>query len=155
MTSCQAPSAVHGPAAGNQAGFPVWDGPAALRRLVPTYGQPANGRDRRRDRRYPYSQWITLYPLNPDYSPRDGGPLTVLGKDISEGGLSFYHTAAVPFRHAIADLVTPGGSRLALLVDLKWCRFTSQGWYENGGRFLQVIDVGDEKENPAHPENIN
>jgi hypothetical protein len=28
---------------------------------------------------------------------------------------------------------------MGVLVDLKWCRFTRHGWYESGGRFLQIV----------------
>ena len=101
-------------------------------------------------------------PVARDMSPSDMGStqhrdesLVVVGKNISERGLSFYHTAAVPYRRVIADFETPDGSRLALLVDLTWCRFARQGWYENGGRFLQVVDVGDDRENVAPPQNVN
>ena len=41
----------------------------------------------------------------------------------------------------IALLETAGGARLAFLIDLTWCRFKRQGWYESGGRFLQVAPL--------------
>jgi hypothetical protein len=25
------------------------------------------------------------------------------------------------------------------MMDLTWCRFGRHGWYENGGRFLQIL----------------
>jgi hypothetical protein len=39
----------------------------------------------------------------------------------------------------IVALETAGGDRLRLLIDVTWCRFTEQGWYESGGRFLQTV----------------
>ena len=39
----------------------------------------------------------------------------------------------------IVSLRTGTGAWLGFLIDLTWCRFTKQGWYESGGRFLQSV----------------
>jgi hypothetical protein len=32
-----------------------------------------------------------------------------------------------------------GGEWVGLLLDLKWCRFTADGLYDNGGRFVAAV----------------
>ena len=56
----------------------------------------------------------------------------------SEHGMGFYHPKPLPYRRMIAS-VESGGRWIGFLVDLKWCRFTQQGWYESGGRYLQSV----------------
>ncbi|MCU0961207.1 MAG: hypothetical protein MUF48_13990, partial [Pirellulaceae bacterium] len=56
-----------------------------------------------------------------------------------ERGLDFYYQAPLPYRRVVASWECPDGDRPALLLDLRWCRCTKRGWYENGGRFLQVL----------------
>ena len=63
----------------------------------------------------------------------------VVGKDLSEHGISFYHPEVIPHRRMIASLDMGRGRWLGVLVDLRWCRFTKAGWYESGGRFLQLV----------------
>ena len=41
----------------------------------------------------------------------------------------------------IVSLDTSDGSSLTFLIDLAWCRFTKKGWYESGGRFLEVVEA--------------
>jgi hypothetical protein len=67
------------------------------------------GRERRSERRYPYPHPVYLTPLTSD------GP-----------------------RRMIASLQV-GGQWLGLVLDLKWCRFTADGLYDNGGRFVDTV----------------
>ena len=39
----------------------------------------------------------------------------------------------------IVSLESRSGQWLGFLIDVTWCRFTKQGWYESGGRFLQSV----------------
>jgi hypothetical protein len=39
----------------------------------------------------------------------------------------------------VASLQTHTGHWIAFLIDIHWCRFTQHGWYDSGGRFLQVV----------------
>lgn len=86
-----------------------------------------------------------LYPYPIDVTPLDGEPLSsadkisVLGKQLSEYGLDFYSNQPLPYRRVIAWFETSDRSRFGLLTNLTWCRFNKFGWYENGGRFLQVV----------------
>ncbi len=100
--------------------------------------QPA-GCDRRTDRREPFPFPIHVTPVSDDGSVQKAETIVVMGKHISERGLDFYYEAPLPHRRVIASWEGPDGHWLALLLDLRWCRSTQHGWYENGGRFLQVV----------------
>jgi hypothetical protein len=100
--------------------------------------QPA-GSDRRADRREPFPYPIYVTPVADDGSVQKDETIVVLGKHLSERGLDFYYEAPLPHRRVIASWEGHDGNWLALLLDLRWCRSTKHGWYENGGRFLQVV----------------
>jgi hypothetical protein len=95
--------------------------------------------ERRRDTRYPFPVLVHLTPVNDDgLTPRDEN-VVVVGKHISERGLSFFHPKPLPYRRMIVSLEGPRGGWFGFLIDLTWCRFTKQGWYESGGRFLDTV----------------
>lgn len=112
---------------------------ASVRGLLAGLFSRDRGLDRRRDRRYPYPHLVRLLPVAADGITPAGPDFVVVGKHLSERGLGFYHVEPLPYRRMIATLES-GGERLSLLVDLNWCRFTGQGWYESGGRFLEIVD---------------
>lgn len=97
------------------------------------------GRDRRFDRRESFPYPIDIIPVASDGRVLHEEGIVVLGKHLSERGLDFYYQAPLPYRRVVASWECPGGDRAALLLDLRWCRCTKRGWYENGGRFLQVL----------------
>jgi hypothetical protein len=69
-----------------------------------------------------------------------GQTLVVIGKHLSEHGLDFYHRQPVPQRRVIASLDGGSAGWVGLLLELNWCRFTRHGWYDNGGRFVAIVD---------------
>ncbi|MHB8971484.1 MAG: hypothetical protein ACYC3X_08245 [Pirellulaceae bacterium] len=95
--------------------------------------------DRRCDRREPFPYPIHVTPVADDGSILKEETFVVLGKHLSERGLDFYYEAPLPYRRVITSWECHDGNWLALLLDLRWCRSTRHGWYENGGRFLQVV----------------
>ncbi len=95
--------------------------------------------ERRRDSRYPFPYLVHLTPVADDGITPNGETVVVVGKHLSERGLGFYHHRPLPHRRMIVSLETPGGQWIGFLVDLSWCRFTKQGWYESGGRFLKSV----------------
>jgi hypothetical protein len=102
--------------------------------------EPGAGRgERRSDRRYPYPYLVYLTPVGKEHLTPKGESVVVVGKHLSEHGLGFYHTQPLPFRRVIATLETAVGARIGFLMDLTWCRFTREGWYESGGRFLGLV----------------
>ena len=84
-------------------------------------------------------------PRPPD--ARGRGRRNPLRRERGRGGQA-------PFRARVGLLSSPAAAlsphdRLAgraaggwfgFLIDLTWCRFTRQGWYESGGRFLESVD---------------
>lgn len=95
--------------------------------------------ERRRDNRYPFPFLIHLTPVGEDGVTPQGETVVVVGKHLSERGLGFFHPQTLPHRRVIASVETSVGRWIAFLVDVNWCRFTRQGWYESGGRFLQAV----------------
>jgi hypothetical protein len=95
--------------------------------------------ERRRENRYPFPSMIRLTPVGLDGVTPEGESISVVGKHLSERGLGFYHPKPLPYRRMIASLQNARGEWMGFLIDLSWCRFTRQGWYESGGRFLQAV----------------
>lgn len=96
--------------------------------------------DRRSDRREPFPYPIYITPLAEDGTAKTEETIVVLGKHLSERGLDFYYEAPLAYRRVIASWECSNGCWLAMVLDLRWCRSNRHGWYENGGRFLQVVD---------------
>jgi hypothetical protein len=110
-----------------------------VQRILRQHRYRTTGQDRRDDRREPFP-----YPMHVTPVSRDGCVLTdetivVLGKHLSERGLDFYYEAPLPHRRVIVSWEGNDGSWWSLLLELRWCRSTRYGWYENGGRFLQTV----------------
>ena len=95
--------------------------------------------ERRRENRYPFPYLVHLTPVGADGATPEGETMVVVGKHLSERGLGFYHPKPLPYRRVIASLETPDGHWVGFLIDLNWCRFTRQGWYESGGRLLEAV----------------
>jgi hypothetical protein len=99
--------------------------------------------ERRHQNRYPFPYLVQLTPVARDGVTPQGEPVVVVGKHLSESGLGFYHPRPLPHRRMIATLETGSGQRLRFLIDLHWCRFTRQGWYESGGRLLRSVECSE------------
>jgi hypothetical protein len=99
--------------------------------------QARRGNERRCERRYPYPHPVYLTPLTDD-GPQVDQTVQVFGRHLSEHGLDFCHRDPLPYRRVIASLPIAGGW-LGLVLDLKWCRFTTDGLYDNGGRFVGAV----------------
>ena len=72
---------------------------------------------------------------------RRGADVTAAGKQLSESGLSFFHPDPLPFRWVVAALDKGDGQWIGFLLDVDWCRFTRQGWYESGGKFIRAVTL--------------
>ncbi len=96
--------------------------------------------ERRLDQRYPFPNLIHLIPVDEHTLEPIGEPLVVVGKHLSQRGLDFFHNAAIPYRKMIAQLTIENGPTCELLLDLTWCRFVGGGWYDNGGKFTQIVE---------------
>ena len=85
---------------------------------------------------------MRLTPVAPDGRTPLEPAVVVVGKHISEHGLGFYHPQPLAFRRVVADI--PVGRQLPsfhVLMDLSWCRFIRDGWYDGGGRFLEEVEM--------------
>ena len=102
--------------------------------------------ERRRDSRYPFPCLVHLTPVGRDGVTPEGETVVVVGKHLSEHGFGFYHPSPLPHRRMIASLEGNKGHWFGFLIDLNWCRFTKDGWYESGGRFLQAVLSPKEKQ---------
>ncbi len=97
--------------------------------------------ERRRDSRVPFPYLVRLSPLADDGVSPGEESIVVVGKHLSAGGLDFYHRDPIAHRRMIARIEGHAGAVHTLLLELSWCRFNKQGWYENGGRFLKIVSV--------------
>ena len=101
---------------------------------------PRSFGERRRVHRYPYPYPVYLTPLARDGAACTEETIVVVGKHLSECGLDFYYHQPMPHRKMIASFEYGDDHWVGLVLQLTWCRFSRHGWYDNGGRFLQVAD---------------
>lgn len=111
---------------------------SAVRSLLGTHVS-RTGPERRREHRFPYPYPIRLTPVTTDGSVSPAESIVVLGKHMTEHGVDFYYNEPLPYRRVIASFERGGQEVVHILMDLTWCRFGRHGWYENGGRFLQLL----------------
>jgi hypothetical protein len=100
---------------------------------------PTVALERRRDERVAIPVLFRLTPLDNDRQPIESAAVTVVGKNISRRGLSFYHKHPLTYRRAVITLQHPELGDFSAEVDITWCRFTKPGWYESGGRLVAAI----------------
>jgi hypothetical protein len=110
--------------------------------LLAGFYPPGKWTERRREQRFPLPRLIYLTPVRPGGITPVAPSLVVVGKDLSERGLGFFHREPLIHRRMIASIETHGGDWVGFLIDINWCRFTQHGWYDSGGRLLQVVEAG-------------
>lgn len=103
--------------------------------------------DARRHERFAYPRLIFVTPADEAGCPAPVGSFVVAGRHISESGLGFFHPQSIPHREVIVSLDHADGTWKSFLLELRWCRFIRQGWYESGGRLLRVA--------PTPPSSVN
>jgi hypothetical protein len=82
---------------------------------------------------------LQVTPLDQTGQPLEQLATTSVGKDISPRGISFFHERPLPYRRAIVTFEHPDVGRFGIEVDVSWCRFTSPGWYQSGGRLIRTM----------------
>ena len=95
--------------------------------------------ERRSSQRFAYPQLLCLTTTLADGRSPGDQTTVVVGKTLSEGGLGFFHREPFAERQVIASLTNHQQQYVGFLLDITWCRFTTLGWYESGGRFLEVV----------------
>jgi hypothetical protein len=113
---------------------------AGVQQILHKYRYRRHSGDRRGDRREPFPYPVYVTPVGAGGVPLKNETIVVLGKHLSERGLDFYCEAPLPYRRVIASWECSAGDWMAMIMDLRWCRSNRHGWYENGGRFLQIVD---------------
>jgi hypothetical protein len=98
--------------------------------------------NQRKEIRYPFPRLIHLVPadVGPDATVDPNKAMVVVGKNLSESGIGFYHPDPMPYSRVIASVEQSPNKWLGLLLQVKWCRFTKLGWYESGGRILRIVE---------------
>jgi hypothetical protein len=99
--------------------------------------------ERRSDERIAIPIVFRLTPLDLDRMPIESEATTVVGKNLSRRGMSFFHERPLPHRRAVLALIQPGLGDFAAEIDVRWCRFTRPGWYESGGRLVRAAATAD------------
>lgn len=117
--------------------------------LAAATAPPSRG-EMRRERRHPYPVMLEIWPIDADGRIDFQQPVTVLGKQISQGGLGFYHHRPIPQRVMVVRF--PGTEGILHRLRLKWCRFLGEGWYDSGGKFDGVLVASDPSALPTLPE---
>ncbi len=90
----------------------------------------------RRWQRCEFTQPLVVQPLDSSVEP-EGEPWFVEGRDLSLGGLSFHHVEPLPHRLVLVTFPFVELER-SLVAELSWCRFTQEGTYCSGGRFVRA-----------------
>jgi hypothetical protein len=93
--------------------------------------------ERRRDKRYPFPCLIYLTPVGEVGVARDGELVVAVGKDLSEGGLGFYHSEPLPSQRMNVSIETADGRWLGFLFESVRSRPLRQGWHETNGRLVE------------------
>ena len=113
-----------------------------LQELLASWRPAVTVLERRKDHRVRLSRVLELTPVEALSETPIAQAITVLGRDLSLGGVSFLHSAPLPYRK-VAISFEPGVVDADLvIVRLTWCRFTHRGHYESGGRFIRRWNAG-------------
>ena len=107
-------------------------------RITPVRQSPRLG-ERRRRRRVAIPWPLELTPAGAS-GRTQGEPLAVVGRSLSAHGVDFYSLQPLPDRFVRVRFPGFAGEPAwQSLLRLQWCRFTTRGWYENGGRFVDPL----------------
>lgn len=110
---------------------------SVIRRVI-SGKQPLERRmERRLDARYAYPYPLTLTPIEAVLRGNWTSNIAAIGKHITVHGLDFYTTAPLAAKEVICQFHLANVA-CSLVIELTWCRHNSQGWFENGGKFVRV-----------------
>jgi hypothetical protein len=105
--------------------------------------------EKRTHRRYPFRRPLTITPVGEQSGrPDRTKSFAAFGFDISSAGISFLARQLIPARRAVVTCEGPDGRSVNLLFEPRWVRFTRGGWYQTGGRLLEVLP--DDSAPPPH-----
>lgn len=93
--------------------------------------------ERRRSPRRHFPYLLDVTPLDPKTGLPEPTALRGVGRQLSEFGLDFYYPGSLPHRHVLVEVESSQGA-LRLPLELTWCRFLADGWFEHGGKFVSL-----------------
>jgi len=93
--------------------------------------------DQRGSQRHAFPCPVDLWPIENGQIIQS--PMVVIGKNLSRGGIAFFHLDPIPQRQAVIGLPCGDHRLVHLLTEIHWCRFLRAGWYDGGGRFLRLV----------------
>jgi hypothetical protein len=100
--------------------------------------QPIDRRvDRRKDVRYAFPYPIKLLPVDAALRAEYRGAISAIGKHLTLHGIDFYCTHPIAAKEVICQFEA-ATTAMSVVLELNWCRHNSQGWFENGGKFLRI-----------------
>lgn len=94
--------------------------------------------DNRRLPRYAYPKLIEVWPVENEIPCN--ASLLVVGKNLSLGGLDFFHREPLAHRDVVIALEQGPQDWLYILMEINWCRFLQEDWYDSGGKFIREVD---------------
>lgn len=100
----------------------------------------------RKTRRFPYTEYVEVNYVDPNEENMTGLPINVKCRNLSLGGLGFFHTEPLPLRNVLIQL-DPASELPPIAMKLLWCRCLTTDWYEIGGIF---IDAEAEQDTEQH-----
>ncbi len=80
---------------------------------------------------------VEIFPLDNRGKLLKKESCVVVGKDLSQRGIGFFHKEVIPYKKIRVLFTMPGEVQIEADVDLTWCRYTDLDWYESGGRILK------------------
>ena len=96
--------------------------------------------EKRASRRYPFRKPLMITPVQNATGKLDRTKsFSAFGIDVSSSGICFLSRQLVSTRKAVVTCDATGDRQVSLLFEARWVRFTRGGWYQTGGRLLNVL----------------
>ncbi|GEM_PF-1217919 len=109
-------------------------------RLMELCGAGVIPAEKRSHRRFPFRISLAITPVNNITGKVDDlKSFAAFGIDLSSNGLCFLARQLVAARRAVVCCQGPDHQPVNLLFEPRWVRFTRGGWYQTGGRLIDVL----------------
>jgi hypothetical protein len=110
-------------------------------RLLELCGAGPAPAEKRSHRRFPFRVSLVITPVNNITGKVDDlKSFAAFGIDLSPTGVCFLARQLVAARRAVVSCEGPDRQPTSLLFEPRWVRFTRGGWYQTGGRLLDVVN---------------
>lgn len=93
----------------------------------------------RETRRFPYTEYVEVAYQD---QATANLPINVKCRNLSLGGIGFFHTEPLPLRNVLVRLDFKSDLP-AIATKLLWCRCLTTDWYEIGGTFVETVENSD------------